>query len=575
MPGTKILNVQKSDSVEEVLDAFTKAEADEVIFIFPRGTVFARDAVHFETIKGEAQRSGKLVNIMTSDPVIAHLASQQGLGLLQNPALTAELAVARKKTPFPRKPVENVAIAPSGRKIRDIMTNDADQTLEVESGKEKDVKVPIVKQEAPPPEPLPVPEIVKTPTPVIPPPASVPPLFSPASNDIERLWAEEEQRQNQAKTELAPSEKKKWNRHMFFIPIIAAVIILWGIVYATTGSAKIVVNPKTQDIDLKVKITASATAASTSFDFNRIPGQQFSVQKSASGTYPSTSEKEVAQKATGNVTIRSTSTASQRLVATTRLESKDGFLFRIPATITVPANGSIMSMVYADRPGKEYNIGPTTFTVPGFKDTPHYEEFSATSSTAMHGGMIGTAKVVAEEEYVKATTELTAKAKQDVLQALKDQTGALKILEDSQITVGAPVSNAKAGEAADTLEMTVKATATVVAFREADVIDLIEHYISKNGELELRQKDLDISYTVLNADASAKMLVFEVHVMGKAAAKLDTGKILNDVRGMNAAAIRAYFQKMKEVDSARIVLAPFWITSVPKDPKKIHLDIQF
>jgi len=365
-----------------------------------------------------------------------------------------------------------------------------------------------------------------------------------------------------------------------YVGIISATLIvaLAFVVYITVGSAKIEIKPRSQALGTQLKVTMSPNFSSVDNSFNRIPGQLFTIEKTASGSYPSTSEKDVAQKASGTITISNTSGTSQRLVATTRFESKDGLIFRIPETITVPAGttaapGTISSTVYADRAGKEYNIAPTTFTIPGFKDTPRYTQFSATSKAAMTGGVVGKANVVAEEEYVKGKTELSAAAREQVEQALKDQTGSLKVLNDADIKVDEPKSNAKVGEAADTLQMSVKASAQVIAFQEEDVLELITHYISKTGDIILVDQGLEVTYEVASSDPTAKTMVFEVAIKGKAAAKLDREKILKDLPGLNGKALEEYFHKIEEVDTATILFSPFWVTKVPKDPKKIELII--
>ncbi len=592
--GTKIINVQKSDSFEEVLASLTSTDANEVIFIFPRGTVFGKNAGYFDTLKQQADQGGKTVNIMTTDPVIAHMASQQGLGLLQSP------------TPKPRAvrqaPMEPVAVSapvsepmpapePPVGPVEDIETPHAAAyaaAQEAFAPEANNIYADLAVARKPKPAPAPLhskkiqdiatSEDEETDLPIA--RASVIPR-KPEQVDIEKLWAEEEQRQDPDHTDDEEPKKKgrlgiskKW----IFIPVIAALVILGVIVYATVGSAKITVNPKTQDIDLKLKITASATTEEVDSEFNKIPGQLFEVEKTASQSYPASSEKEVAQQAYGTITISNTGPTSQRLVATTRFESKEGLIFRIRETITVPgANGStpgtISTVVYADRAGKEYNIAPTTFTIPGFKDTPRYSQFSATSNAAMSGGAVGKAKVVSEEDYTKAKTELSAAAREQVQAALQEQTGTLKVLNDAAITIDEPKSNAKVGEAADTLQMSVRASAKIVAFQEDDVLELVTRYISKNGDLELVQKGLEVTYTAIDSDPTAKTLTFEVAVKGKAAAKLDRTQILKDVPGLNGSALESYFNKIEAVDTATILFSPFWVTKVPKDPKKIELII--
>lgn len=634
MPGTKIINVQKNDSFDEVFAAFSSAQAEEVIFIFPRSSIFSKNASYFNAIREEGERSGKKINIMTSDPVIAHLASQSGLGILQNPAprerrpapisapvtvsapppqaapqpvsfaarsamgpyadqeAYAELAVARRPKQTPVKTYTPTPVDPN-RKIRDIVTKDQESVaLPIDESQEGDVSLPIHTQEeqeqveevteAPAPAPVIQQPVARTPAPIIPQhqEQSQQPLQPhPLSNDIERLWAEEEQRQqaNPGKAAaggVAVKSGKKISKKKIFIPLGIVLVGVGVFLFFTLGSAKILVSPQKQDLDFKLKINTSTATEAVSSEFNKIPGQKFTAEKTLSGSYPVTSEKDVAQKANGKITIYNKGATEQKLVATTRFESKDGLIFRIPDTVNVPAKGSAMATVYADRPGKEYNIGPTTFTIPGFKDTPKFAEFSATSSASMAGGLIGAGKVVAEQDYIKAKEDLTAKVKSAVTSALKDQVAELKVIEPVQITFEEPVVNAKVGEATESLSMSIKGRAQVIAFREGDVKDLITHYLSKNGDVRLIESGLVLTYGTPTIDKASSSATFELQVKGQAAAELNTEKIKNDIMTMDETSIRKYFEGIKEVASARILLSPFWVTRVPKNPAKVTIVVQ-
>lgn len=612
MPGTKILNIQKSDSFDEVFEAFSQAEAREVIFIFPKGSVIAKEPAYFEAIRQEAERSGKQVNIMTSDLLVAHLARQNGLGLLQSPApksrratvvsapapqpeptpeqvpepepeLPPEVPAAFQETPAsPEYPmaqeasfdtVESELIAdlamakrvskptkatltPSGKPIRDIVTQKNDGDVEIDEAPEQHVELPISRASLIPKKIADEPEPDSTP-------------------NIEKLWEQEEQRQQDTDPNNSEKPKRKFfgniSKKLIFIPVGIAVVTLGIIIFITVGHAKIILMPHAEPLDLKLTVIASSTTASVSAEFDKIPGQEFTVQKEAAGSYDLATTKEVAQKASGKITITNKSGASQRLVATTRFESPDGLIFRIPETINVPAGGSVDSTVYADRPGKEYNIAATKFTVPGLKGTPQFDTITATSADAMSGGFIGAAKIVTEQDFTKAREELTQQAKDQVVQALKEQAGELKFPDDIAIKVADPVANAKSGEAADKLEMKVSASASVIAYRESDVKLLLQSYLEKNGGLELSDKDLKITYSDTKLDIAAKTITFNVAASGTSQSKIDTDKVLLDIKGMNESAMRDYFKNQKGIASARILLSPFWVTSVPKDPKKIEL----
>jgi hypothetical protein len=102
------------------------------------------------------------------------------------------------------------------------------------------------------------------------------------------------------------------------------------------------------------------------------------------------------RKARGKVVIYNAFSADpQPLVATTRLETTSGMIFRLTTGVTVPGvtsiagkeePGAIEAEIVADQSGDTYNISPTTFTIPGFKGNAKYGKFSAKLLSATTGG---------------------------------------------------------------------------------------------------------------------------------------------------------------------------------------------
>jgi hypothetical protein len=608
MASTKIIHVLKSDKFEDIFDLFKNSDAEEVIFIFPRGSKFTKQSWYFENIKSEADNSGKKVSIMSEDPIIAGFASASGLDLISMPERKkhkATLAIPRidtaEREPYEEKEPEPELIEPESsaavasyvldtkesvlggdfgnihaeadhgpsfekpvsdenepevvlaakRMMKDIFTSEADRPVEIKEESESPVEVEVRNNVS----------------------------SQKIRGDITEVWSQKDSQDDQ----LLPStvSRKGISKKILAFGFIFLLAILF-VLYSALGHAQITIHPQTQKLNFKLKVSVSTTATQTSPEFSLIPGQRFTVQKEEAGSYPSSGQGNVVQKAGGKITIYNKTTTSQRLVATTRFETTAGLIFRIPQTINVPAavksgsalqEGSIDSAVYADRPGVEYNIGPTKFTIPGFSGTPKADSFYAISSSSMTGGMVGSSKVVTEEDFTKAQQELTAKLKDEITNSLKNQANDLKILDSAVVKIEDPVVNAKVGEAADNLQMTIKGSADTIAFREDDITDLIKNYLSKNGDLELLPVDPSITYQnpVLNADKS--MLTFDVQVSAQAASKVDPDKILKDISGMNEDEVRTYFKNVKEVQSARIVLSPFWVKSIPTNPAKIKIDV--
>jgi hypothetical protein len=632
MPATKIINVSKTDEFEEVFDLFKGTAAEEVIFIFPKSSRFTKQEQYFEAIKREAESSGKQVSVMTSDPIIIQFASKCGFEILGGESSrtkeneTVPRTISRVSPPsqvfegefeeeFEKLPAydnrepneflepvflqpetelltslgsqaikeegldkeeileeepkavlaaaisENSGEASEGRVIKDILPGGADRRLKIKSEREKSFEVNIKSR--------------------------INQLGS-HENNIEKIWMEEEKWKKHPNLLVNTSPLKRLKsamilRRMPLFLILGAVFVLALVLYNTLGSANIIIYPRKQKLDLKLKISASSATTAINFDLNQIPGQRFREQKEESGVFPATGQKDIIQKASGKITIFNKSFTAQRLVATTRFKSSSGLIFRIPQTITVPSAvkkgteiiaGSVESIVYADKPGVEYNIGPSQFTIPGFEGTPKFNDFYAVSKDPMKGGIIGPAKVVTEEDFAKAQETLASKVKEGIYQSLKNQAGELKILDVSFIKLEEPKTEVKVGSAVDNIQMSIKGSADIIAFRESDVVELIRNFISKNNNLDLLVEDLNIKYAnpIINADNN--VLSFDLQVSGWAAAKLDKEKIQKEIIGMKGSAIRSYFQNIKEVESARVILSPFWVRNIPDDPKRIKIDIR-
>jgi hypothetical protein len=622
MPATKIINVSKSDNFEDVFDLFKNTDAADVIFIFPKGSRFVKQEQYFEALKEEAGSSGKSISIMSSDPAVIGFASKYGFDILEKrsphtqslnvgaspargedvrpssvevparPELVEWAKSAEPEIPAPAPESDySVLAAPvasfpenefadeepeavltaaadrneqeePGRTIKDILPVRSDRSLRIKEERERTFDVDIQRRA----------EQEET-----------------QRGDIAKIWAGEKSRLAKRVEdprflfEKSGQKKAGFFRRVPFVLAIGAILVLVFVLYLTLGKARIIINPAKQELDLKLKVSASSTATAVNSNFNQIPGQRFTEQKKETDTFPVTGQKDVVQKASGTITIFNKSATVQRLVATTRFKSPDGLIFRILQTINVPASaktgetvtpGLVVANVYADRPGAEYNIGPTQFTIPGFEGTPKFNDFYATSDKPMAGGIIGPDKVVTEKDFTAAQEELTAKVKEKILKSLKNRGGELKILDAVAIKLDAPEVNAKVGEAAEELEMSVQGSADTIAFRESDVVELIRNFVSQKDSMELLLKDLVISYINPESGADKTSLSFDAQVKGWAAAKLDTDAIKNEVRGMSEDSIRSYLNGIKEIKSARVILSPFWVKSIPKDIGKIGVDIQ-
>ena len=376
-------------------------------------------------------------------------------------------------------------------------------------------------------------------------------------------------------------------RKIFWFLGALATIFLLAFVSVLPGSAKIEISPQKQKLDFRLKITASAQFPAVDFAFNKIPGQLFNIRKNANRTFNATGEREVAQKARGKITVYNEyGTTPQTLIATTRFESPEGLIFRTLKTIVVPGTkvengkiipGGIEVEVIADKAGPLYNIAPSKFTIPAFKernDQDRYGKFYGQSTEPIKGGASGMAKVVTEADYDDALAILTAEAKKLTEEALANEASDLKIINAAAVKVDGSESSAKSDEAAENFTMTVSASVKTVGFRQDDLNKLIKQYAEKNGDIIVLPEKLTVSFDKVSL-SGLDVLEFTARVGGDAYLKVNEQKIITDLLGKNENQIKDYFKNLPEIRGAKVLLSPFWVKKMSKNQDKIKLNLVY
>ena len=266
----------------------------------------------------------------------------------------------------------------------------------------------------------------------------------------------------------------------------AAAIMLLGIAVAflvaneVLPSVEVRIQPKSEVITFSVPVRVAVGSA----EAGDVPGQRVQVAATEERTAAASGEAEVTERASGTITISNAfSSDSQTLVATTRFVSQDGKLFRLDNTIVVPGaeivDGEIQpstidATVTADEPGEEYNIGPSTFSIPGFQGSPKYNKFTARSSEPMRGGASGVVRVVTEEDITSVRQGI-----EDALAEKLEQEFAIEVLVDlivaddaRDMTITVDV-DAEAGDPQDRVTAKAEGTLSAIAYRRED----LEEYV--------------------------------------------------------------------------------------------------
>jgi len=318
----------------------------------------------------------------------------------------------------------------------------------------------------------------------------------------------------------------------------------------------------------------------------QIPAEIFSITKNFTFSFAATGKKNVQQKAEGKITVyNSYSSSPQVLVASTRLTSPDGKVFRLKDKITVPGaqviNGkispsSIVADVIADKTGVEYNIGPASkFTIPGFQGTPKYDGFYGSSSEAMKGGFIG--------EVAYPTDDDIKKGKADAEKQLKNYTDSALSLQlpqdfnfldgNRQFNVSKETVNSQTDEKGD-FSIFIEGKSSSIGFKEAGLKDLLEKTVQNaTGDNLLKIKNYTLEYGAPRPDFVQGRISFAVDFKGLFEEPVNVDEFKQKVVGKNEQELKSLVSSYPNIQKFTVSFWPFWIKTVPENIDKILIEV--
>jgi hypothetical protein len=382
------------------------------------------------------------------------------------------------------------------------------------------------------------------------------------------------------------STHSKWPK--FLAAFIIITFLIAGLVsYLILPTTEIVISPKTEEVNLDLSIVGSREISQINESLNKIPLQEIEVEKIKEREFQTTGEKQISEKAKGYITIYNEySSDPQPLLVGTRFESPEGKIFRTIKAITVPGakiqegkivSSSIKVEVVADQPGDSYNIGPTDFTIPGFKGSPKFASFYGKSENSMEGGYVGKIKVVSAEDLEEAEKRLTQEAKNEAKQAFQEQIPTdLKVIEEDLKEKAEKSSASKnEGDEAESFTLEIKVTISAFLYKEEDLKNLVDLNIASQipDDKVVISETQQIEIDDLTIDWDKQEAFFSLSIKEKVSWKIDVQSLKKDLAGLNELDVRGYLGSLDKIQEAKVSFWPFWVKRVPFQEEKIKIII--
>ena len=409
-------------------------------------------------------------------------------------------------------------------------------------------------------------------------------------------------KKEEERVEVPPKQKsqkislKKWWGVVFLLFILGGFLA-----YFSLSRAEIEIWPETKISDFREKVTADSKVEKTDPAFwvksGVIPAKIYEGETTLSQEFPASGKKE--KRAEGIIKVYNVySVSPQVLVANTRFVSAEGKLFRTIEKVTIPGGkseggklvpGYLDIKVRADQPGTEYNIGPTTFSIPGFAGTPKYTAFYGKSFEKMEGG--GQTSQVTKEDLENAKKILTERAleqaKTSLESKIQEETSSQEnrpglsnsdfVLIDKALSqeIISATSNCQEGAEAENFNLQVKVKSQALLFKKSDLENLAKELVSNQIEKtkKFQQESLKINYSAESIDLKSGRIILDLTINAKIYSEIDTTTLKKALEGKSLAETKILFESQPEIIKTRINLWPFWVKKVPENPEKIEIKI--
>lgn len=540
--GKETLYIDIDDDITSIIDKIAATKSKIVAVVLPKRSTVMHSIVNMRLLKRSTDNSGKNIVLITSEASVLPLAGAAGVYVAKTLQSKPYLPESGIKSPDSDEDLDPT------QAVGDLATDD--DTIQVDNDSDKTAK-----------------KVAGA--------AAVAGVAAAATKEK----GKKPKKDKKLKVPNFDSSRKK-----LFIGIGIAILllVLWYVAFKVMPKAKITITTDTSTANIQTEFTADPNAESVDVDQKIVPAKTVETQKSNTQKVVTTGEKNLGNKAGGEVTLSLTDCSVGQVnipAGTTVSNGSFNFITAEAASLTrvlvgdecknsdFPNVSTDKVKVTAEKGGDDYNLSARTYTVSGFNNV-------SGQGTNMTGGTDKIIKTVTQADIDSAKQKATEQNSDAVKQQLADQlqSEGYEPVEES-FTASAPSVTAKPGvnEEANEVEVTAtveysmtgvqkEALEKVLTEASKDTLDTSKQSISDFG--------LDnATYKVIkrNPNGSVKL---SIQTDVTAGPQLNADDIKKQVAGKKRGEIQSMLNQ-PGVKDVEVDYSPFWVITTPSNPNKI------
>ncbi len=412
-------------------------------------------------------------------------------------------------------------------------------------------------------------------------------------------------------------------RNIAYSFIAFTVIVVLAVLWLSSARATIVVQTKRTPITYEGVVDVARQPQPGQIPGRVVNGvfekiQEFPVGTSATATLPlvpvapvvpvtpppAAPVAPVTVTARGTVRVYNKYSKAQTLIRTTRLLTADQKLYRIDQTVRLQPGESIEVPVYADKPGAEFVIGPTAFTIPGLfvdlqkyiyaESTSPFQAVSAPAATTPATSTASPAPTPIPAAPRSTTGKLVVQADLDAAEQVLTQA----ILDQAKKTLGADLgdlsrmevvylvrkpdrfkTNVSVGQSSDTFLASLKLDVTAVFYPKEDLLSLVRLKLKEKipSEREFLAPATGSGLILEIQSADAKTETANVRIKAEGAYRItpsSPGLQKTVVAGKEPQEAIAILKSIEGVDDAQVTIKPKWFGKIPTLKDRIDIKVE-
>ena len=293
--------------------------------------------------------------------------------------------------------------------------------------------------------------------------------------------------------------------------------------------------------------------------------------------YTSTGQEVVDKEVVGKVNLINRYSKDQPLIASTRLLSSDGKLFRIKETVTVPAKGTVQATVYADRPGEEMAIGATIFTIPGLWSGLQDKIYAESKEAFRYAERFK--KFILEDDIDDALAdlrkEIIIKSKKEVSEVYSDYDNFIYSINEDSIEQDI---DGDVDQEVEEFSVDMETEVIVVAFNNKKIKDMAYQKLISDLPYDkklIKLNSKSFNYNLNNYDLTEGIASLNVVFSGELSFDENIGTIIEKEKllGLTRKQLEEYLKGRNDISSFEIKFWPSFISKVPNLIDRIEIVI--